>query len=267
MFFSLSKTLGFLAQPSSVAALALLAGLFFMCRGARSRKAPALAWLGLSYILAAGLLPAGNIVLLPLEERFAGLTTPRPADGYEGIIILGGFEDGWVSSGRGLLAVNESAERLTEGLRLGLRLPATKVVFTGGVASLLSSGADAVEPVREFLLEAGIAAERIEVEGQSRNTEENARFTAQLLAPRASQRWLLVTSAYHMPRAMGVFRKAGFNVTAYPVDFRLRGSEDMARFFNRIPAGLQRTDLAVGEWLGLLAYYVTGRIDELLPGP
>lgn len=267
MLFALSKSLAFLVQPSSLAFLALLLGLWMTRSWRCPRLASRLAWGGASFLIIGGLLPVGNALVLPLEQRFAGLPQPDPADGYYGIILLGGFEDGWVSAGREQLHVNESAERLTEGLRLAKRLPETKIVFTGGVGGRGLPGREGAEAVSGFLREMGIAGERIVLEGAARNTHENALLTSEMLAPEPSQRWLLVTSAYHMPRAMGLFRKAGFNVTAHPVDYRTRGAEDLARPFSRIPAGLQRLDLAASEWMGLLLYYLTGRIDEAFPAP
>jgi uncharacterized SAM-binding protein YcdF (DUF218 family) len=267
MSFTLSKVLALVAQPSSLLALLLAAGLVLMQRGRRARLGSWFAWGALAGMVLGGILPLGNVIILPLEQRFAENRAPAPDDKLTGLIILGGFEDGWVSAGRGQLAVNESAERLTEGTRLALKHPEAKVVFTGGVGSLWPGGRDAVGPIAGFLREAGIADSRIILEGRSRNTYENALFTAELLAPKRGERWALVTSAYHMPRAVGVFRKAGFEVAPYPVDYRTRGPDDIWRPFDRIPAGLQRLDLAVNEWLGLVAYRLMGRIDEILPGP
>ncbi len=231
------------------------------------RAGKRLAWAGAAYILLGGMLPFGNALVLPLEQRFSGLPEPQPEDGFRGIIILGGFEDGWVSAGRGRLAVNEAAERITEGARIARKLPNAKVIFTGGSGTFLRPGAEATGPVGAFLKAVGISSNRLVLEGASRNTYENAQFTARLLKPEPGDRWLLVTSAYHMPRAMGVFRKAGFNVTAYPVDYRTRGPEDVWRIFERYWSGLQRMDLATNEWLGLLYYYLRGRLDTLLPAP
>jgi uncharacterized SAM-binding protein YcdF (DUF218 family) len=109
--------------------------------------------------------------------------------------------------------------------------------------------------------------DRITAEEQSRNTIENAVFSRLIANPKPSERWLLITSAYHMPRAMAAFRAAGFPVEAYPVDWRTRGPADLVRPFGAISDGLGRTDTAVHEWLGLLAYRLTGRSAELLPGP
>ena len=105
------------------------------------------------------------------------------------------------------------------------------------------------------------------MERRSRNTQENADFSKALVMPKDGERWLLVTSAFHMPRSVGLFRKAGFAVEPYPVDWRIGGRADLMAFSNVAVEGLARTDLAIREWIGLLAYRATGRIDELLPGP
>jgi uncharacterized SAM-binding protein YcdF (DUF218 family) len=105
------------------------------------------------------------------------------------------------------------------------------------------------------------------MERRSRNTLENAEFTKALLAPKAGERWLLVTSAFHMPRSVGLFRKAGFAIEPYPVDWRVGGRGDLFALNNIALDGLGRTDTAMREWMGLIAYRATGKIDELLPGP
>ena len=223
MPFTLSKILALAAQPSSVAVLAIVLGLWWMRRNPARRLARVLAWGGVLVLIVGGLSPAGNLLVLPLEQRFASVPAPSPGDRVDGIILLGGFEDGWVSAGRGGLGVNEAAERMTEGLRLALRHPEAKVVFTGGVGGLMARNVEAAGPVADFLMEAGIAKERLVLESRSRNTYENAIYTRDLVQPAPGERWYLVTSAFHMPRAMGLFRKAGFEVVAYPVDYRHAG--------------------------------------------
>ena len=109
--------------------------------------------------------------------------------------------------------------------------------------------------------------ERLMFEDRSRNTSENALFSKEMAQPKPGERWLLVTSAYHMPRAIGIFRKAGFPVEAYPVDWRTRGPSDLWRPFDRLSEGLRRCDVVVREWAGLLAYWLTGRTSELFPAP
>jgi uncharacterized SAM-binding protein YcdF (DUF218 family) len=264
VFFIASKVIFFCIQPSSLAFFTLLAGVLLI---RRCPKWPArLLYAGLAIIILFGFLPGGNILVLPLEERFATRVQRPPQEKISGIILLGGFEDISITRVRGGLALNEAAERLTESLRLARALPDTKVIFTGGSGSLFGSGGIA-GPVRQFFIDAGIAADRIIVENDSRNTYENAEFTKAILKPQAEDRWLLVTSAYHMPRSIGVFRKVGFNVVPYPVDFRTRNWGDALRPFDSIAEGLQRTDLAAREWIGLLAYWISGRSSSIFPGP
>ncbi|KAK0329552.1 hypothetical protein LTR94_036327, partial [Friedmanniomyces endolithicus] len=101
----------------------------------------------------------------------------------------------------------------------------------------------------------------------SRNTRENAEFSRDIVKPKPGERWLLVTSAYHMPRSMGLFRKAGFPVEAYPVDWKVGTKEDLFEFHLMAKNGLQLIDTGVREWVGLIAYRLNGSIDSLLPGP
>ena len=139
--------------------------------------------------------------------------------------------------------------------------------MTGGSGALIfDEGSEAMFAVRQ--LEAlGVAHDRITAEEQSRNTIENAVFSRLIVNPKPGERWLLVTSAYHMPRAMGVFRAADFPVEAYPVDWRTRGPADLVRPFLSLSDGLQRTDTAAHEWVGLFAYRITGKTTALFPGP
>lgn len=266
MPYHLGKALAFLAQPTTLIVLAIAIGIWRMRRAPESPRGFRLALTGLAALLIAGLSPLSNALMLPLEERFP---KAQIADGeaITGIILLGGFEDGWVSAGRGQLGLNEAAERLTEGLRLARAHPEARVVFTGGAGGFLTQQVEAAGPVADFLKDAGIAPERLILEGRSRTTYENALYTKDLVTPKPEERWLLVTSAYHMPRSMGLFRRAGFAVEAYPVDYRTAGTSDATRPFERISQGLMRTDTAINEWLGLAAYRLLGRIDHIFPAP
>jgi uncharacterized SAM-binding protein YcdF (DUF218 family) len=105
------------------------------------------------------------------------------------------------------------------------------------------------------------------MERRSRNTQENAEFSKALAAPKSGERWLLVTSAYHMPRSVGVFRKAGFAVEPYPVDWRVGGPADRWRFRTFAIDGLANLDAGTREWMGLVAYRISGKTSEFFPGP
>ncbi len=268
MFFTLSKILTFLMQPSSVIWLAIAAGVVLREASTRFRRfGLGLLLAGLTGMFLIGLSPLANTLVAPLEERFPVKAPDSIGEPVAGIILLGGAEDGWVSAGRGSLALNEAAERITETMRLAKHHPQAKVVITGGVARLYGSDGEGTTAVAALLQELGIAKDRFVLETRARNTYENATLTLPMLAAKPGETWLLVTSAYHMPRAVGVFRKAGLNVLAYPVDFRMRGSEDLTRWFSSLPAGLTRFDLAAKEWAGLIAYRLTGRTADWFPAP
>jgi uncharacterized SAM-binding protein YcdF (DUF218 family) len=264
VFFYASKILLFLAQPSTAVALLLMTGTVLAGGKRRPLLGRRMLALGIVLLVVLGLSPIANILLMPLEERF-----PRGALPSEvaGVLVLGGFEEARISAGRGGLAVDEAADRLTEALLLARRLPSAKLIFTGGVASFLPPDYGTAEPISRFLEQAGIARERVVLESRSRNTYENAVLSRELLQPRPGQRYLLVTSAYHMPRALATFRVQGFDIIAWPVDYRTRDGGDRLRLFESIPEGLMRVDLAFKEWVGLVAYYLTGRSDAVWPTP
>jgi uncharacterized SAM-binding protein YcdF (DUF218 family) len=264
MFFHFSKFAWFVLQPSSLILLILLTGVALIVMR-RPRWGLRLVIAGTAFYAVAGLSPLGHWLMIPLEERFARpMVLDAPIDG---IIVLGGSIDTVVSKARGESALNEAAERLTEGAALARRLPLARLVFSGGSADILYAHVTEAGAARDLFERLGIAPQRIEIEDRSRNTAENASRTAALIAPEPGARWLLVTSAFHMPRAVGSFRAAGFDVIAWPVDFRTRGADDAWRFFPRASEGLRRVDLVVKEWLGLGAYYLTGRTDTLFPHP
>lgn len=231
MFYPVSKILTSLLLPSSLSVMLVAAGVALLFSYRHKVAGRRLVFGGLALQLGLGIVPVGNVLLHPLEQRAASFPLPVASDRIDGILILGGFEDGWVSTARPGLSVNESAERLTEGLRLARRYPEAKVVFTGGSGAFLRAGSDAAGPVARWLADAGVPTERIVLEDKSRNTHENAVYTREMIRPQPDQRWLLVTSAFHMPRSVGIFRKAGFDVVPYPVDYRTRDAGDMLRLF------------------------------------
>ncbi len=264
MFFILSKVLGLFAVPSNLTIVLGLLGVLLLAIG-RARIGRFLTVVSLIALALLGLSPLGNALIIPLEQRFPPWDDTRgPPDG---IVVLGGAISPDVSAARNDVALNEAAERVTAAVALARRYPAARIVYSGGSGALLfSEGSEAVSAVRIFE-SLGIAPERIIAEEQSRNTVENAVFSLLLAMPRPGERWLLVTSGYHMPRAMGVFRRAGFPVEAYPVDWRTRGPQDALRPFPTLSEGLERSDTALHEWVGLLVYWLTGRTAALFPGP
>jgi uncharacterized SAM-binding protein YcdF (DUF218 family) len=264
MFFTASKILGFFALPSNALIAVGLVGLVLLC----TRFTRLASWLiltSLVLIAIAGLSPLGNALILPLEQRFPPWDPSRgPPDG---IVVLGGAISPDISAARGAVALNEAAERIIAAVELARRYPNARIIYSGGTNALIfAEGVEAAFAVRQ--LEAlGVAHDRITAEEQSRNTIENAVFSRLVANPKPGERWLLVTSAYHMPRAMAAFRAAQFPIEAYPVDWRTRGPADVVTPFGSLSEGLGRTDTAAHEWLGLLAYRLAGKTATLFPGP
>lgn len=267
LFYVISKTLWFFAQPSSLIALALVVGLALSRTALHARCGFRLTCTALAFLVLCGIGPFANMAILPLEQRFAGSKAQPLAESVAGIIVLGGYEDGRISERRGSLHFNEAGERLTEAARLAYRLPALPVIISGGSAALLREDLSAAQAIKDYLVAIGIGASRIKLEDKSTTTYANAVLTRDLVKPRRDQRWYLVTSAAHMPRSVGAFRRQGFIVIPWPVDFRTADAGDWRRPFASIPAGLKRLDDATMEWAGLIAYRLTGRSDELFPAP
>jgi uncharacterized SAM-binding protein YcdF (DUF218 family) len=264
MFFILSKTLGILTVPSHVITLVAIAGLGLLwTRFSRAGRRLLFASLGLVLIL--GFLPVGKALMLVMEQRFPPwIASGSPPDG---IIVLGGAINPERSAGRGMVSINDSAERVTEIAALARRFPQARIVFTGGSANLLVAGPPESAFMLDLLESFGVPRTRVVLEERSRNTVENARFTKSLIEPKPGERWLLVTSAIHMPRAIGAFRQAGLPVEAYPVDWRTEGWSDVWKGPFWPLEGLGMTDFATKELAGLLSYWLAGYLSELFPGP
>jgi uncharacterized SAM-binding protein YcdF (DUF218 family) len=260
MFYISSKIFWLIVEPIT---FILLLGLSGVLLGfTRFKRAARVLTAGAILALAAGLFtPLGALLLRPLENRVAqpGAGMPLPT----GIIVLGGV----MSEARGQAYVGADAARMTTGVELARRYPAARLVFTGGSGDLQGEGLAEANSAKKFWLSLGVPAERMTFEDKSRNTWENAVFTRDLLKPRKGETWLLVTSAFHMPRSVGVFRRIGFEVIPYPVDFHTFGDE---RDFRLTPAMTDKVfmlDHSVHEWIGLLAYWLSGKTDALLPAP
>jgi len=265
MYVLVSKIGGFLILPSNFLILLIIAGLLLGLLSRWGRTGSFLAWTGVLLLAFCAYSPAANWLILPLEERF-----PRPQiqSEYDGIIVLGGAVDTVVTGGRGDTALTMSAERITITARLAKLLPGAKIVHTGGQGLIVSSQATEAEGAARLLEDFGISPDRVILEDASLNTWQNAVYAKRLVAPQQGQKWLLVTSAYHMPRAMGVFEQAGWTgITAYPVDYRTRGQEDSGLGFDGASKGLRRFDIAFREWIGLFVYGALGRSTSFFPGP
>jgi uncharacterized SAM-binding protein YcdF (DUF218 family) len=218
-------------------------------------------------ILASAILPVGQWALKPIEDRFPPLVSLPPR--VDGIIVLGGVVDDYVIGKRGLprsLAAAGSP-RLDAFLELARRYPMARHVFTGGSIELINERDTEADVVRRIFARLGLDTTRIIFEDRSRNTWENAVFSHELIKPQPEELWILITSARHMPRAMGTFRKAEWsNVLAFPIDY-VTGENDAFSPTFGLGANLNILSEAIREYIGLAVYNYLGRTSELFPGP
>lgn len=262
MAFIAGKLAFLLLRPSNLLLVLALAGVAGVA--IRRRWGVRLMIVAVLLMTACTLLPVGLWLSMPLEDRFHG---PGGDLGrVDGIVVLGGGVDGMLSRARGQPSFRESMERFAAIPELARRFPAARIVFTGGTP--WTAGADGWTEARvvgQFLAAQGLPEGRVALEDRARSTRENAQFALPLADPRPGERWLLVTSAMHMPRSVGVFRRAGWpELTPWPVDYRTTGS--WAEVSGSSLAGrLSELDDAAYEWYGLAYYWLLGYTDALLP--
>lgn len=263
MFFYVSKLFWLFAQPLNFSILLLAAAMVAALAGRRrlSVAGSALAFLILAL---ATWTSVGAMMMAPLEDRFPRPPSPERVDG---IVVLGGGLEGAVNLARGGYELNRAGDRFVEAAILARRYPDARIVISGGVGTLFLEGEREATTASRLLTALGVAPERLILEGESRNTYENAVFTRRLVTPEPGQVWLLVTSAFHMPRSKALFDKAGFPTVTWPVDYRTSGREGISLFADNPSDSLDNTTMAIREWIGLIAYWATGKIDSPFPGP
>lgn len=262
MFFYLSKLAACLADPGQVLLAGLIVALVLQVTRWR-RVGQRLALVVAALLVLIGTLPLGLVLLETLEWRFP---KPEPLPAHiDGIVVLGGSERTWLSHVHGQPSLNERAERLLIGAQLAWRFPAARLLFAGGSAKLGPTPLTEADVARQVFAGLGLDGARVLYDDRSRNTFENAERAYELARPKPGETWLLVTSASHMPRAIGCFRQVGWTITAYPVDFRSDGGGIRQIKFSL--GGLNLLGDALHEWLGLLVYWLTGRSAALLPAP
>ena len=209
--------------------------------------------------LVIAVLPLGQLVMAPLETAFPSRPSVRaPA----GIVVLGGGEDTDRAAAWRQPLVNEAGDRFLAGITLARRYPDAQLVFTGGRGEVLGSGPSGATVAERIFEQAGIPRSRLTLEGKSRNTAENARRTRDLVDRAGQGPWLLVTSAFHMPRAVATFCAAGWrDIVPWPTDYRT------GTFWSDVgwslASNLDALNTGIKEWVGLLGYRVLGHTDRL----
>lgn len=260
LFLIASKTGWFFLRPETILVLLLAVPLLLLWRDRVTAAKRTLAF-ALCLTLLIGFFPIGNLLLNPLERAFPvhpAIASPQ------GIIVLGGMEHVAPDDVGGFAQLNEAAERLTSTLELANRFPDATVLFSGGKVALrpVDTGEFNVGP--DILRQIGLPDDRLIVEGRSRTTAENATRAKASVAGAGEGPWVLVTSAWHMPRAYGSFCAAGWtNVIPYPVDYR--GGPVLGGLRWSFADNLSALNVAVKEWIGLVAYRLTGRTTTVFP--
>ena len=261
MTFLLSKIVWALASPAALLFYVVLAALILQRR--QPRVATTLLGAATLFLLALLTMPLAYWAASPLESRFAPVRVPP--EHVDGVIVLGGAIDTNASNITGQVETLESAERLFAFMELARRFPNAKLIFSGGAAFPKPGEAVEADLARTLFAAQGLDISRIVFERESRNTWENALFSQKLMHPKSGETWLLITSSWHMPRSIGIFRRIGWNVTAYPVDHL---APDPHKWFMFEPeVQLRNLALASKEWIGLVSYYLLGRTSALFPAP
>lgn len=260
MYVVLSKLFWFVAAPSSLLAFLALGGVISLILTRRRRGLWPLAVCAVSLGLL-WLLPVGEWALLPLEGRFPPPQLPERVDG----ILVSGDSVAIRQSVAHQQVQLASGSQLPGAAALARRYPSARIVLTGGEPWITHSGKSGAELGHELLVSLGVAPGRIAIETKARNKFENAHASHDLAHPQQGEIWLVVASAYQMPRLMGAYRRAGWvDLIAYPTGYQSPKFSMMPAF--NMPLQLQRLDLAVREWLGLAVYWALDRSNALYPG-
>jgi len=259
MLYDFSKIFEAVAEPSNLLIILLAIGALLYVFGKR-RSGARLVGVTTAIMVFLTIFPTGQWAITPLEDRFPPVPLPQKIDG---IVLLGGAVRIEVTLAHGQPALNEMATRITETLALSRRYPGVPVVISGGNPNIVNPGAAEAEITKSLLVSLGLDPRRILTEDRSRNTYENAVYSKEIAKPQPGQTWVLVTSANHMPRAMGCFREVGWNMIPDPVDYETSGST----FAMSFDADQRTLDTALHEWMGLVAYRLLGRTNALFPAP
>ena len=251
MFFLLAKAFWFVFAPSHLAVWLTAAGALLIAIR-RDRAGRWCVWTGSALLLGLAYYPVGVWLMQPLEN---GVSPPRWPAHVDGILVLGGGLNSDILASRGAIGAADSEPRLVSAFALARRYPNARVVFSGGSAATV--GGPETVPAKYIFTQMGLAPDRLVLEGESRDTWENFVFSKRLVKPKPSEVWVLCTSAYHMRRATQIAARVGWKVIPWPTDYVTAGRNHYIP--GDFPQNLERADLAVHEWLGLLAYRWSGR--------
>ena len=260
-FFFLSKTLWFFFNPINILLFLLLIGIIFHFFD-KKKLYKIINIITLILFILIVILPTGKYLLWKLESSYS-MPKTLPPD-IDGILILGGGVNEILTYQHQQMSLNENVERLTESIDLMRRFPNAKIVFSGGIATLSKPKLTGIDVAKMFYTRMGVDINRIIFEDKSRNTYENFVFSKKFIDNKNNEKWLLVTSAFHMKRAMNVAEKLGLNFISYPVDFSLSKDFNFKYwYYANYSANINYFYFATHEYIGLIAYYLTGKSNKI----
>ena len=262
LFFWLSKLAWLLISPGSLLLLFVLL-IFILLVLNKQRIAKIVAATLSCLLLIIAFFPVGEWLLYPLESHFP--TNPVLPEKIAGIIVLSGAEHPYLSTLWQQVELGDAAERDLAFMMLARQYPEAKLIFTGGTGSLTKQEYKAADVAKELFAQQGFDIDRVMFEKDSRNTYENARYSYKLASPKVNENWILISTAWHMPRSVGIFCKINWPMIPYPVDHQTSKGH-LFRIEFGLLNNLVTLRTAIKEWLGLLAYRISGKTPELLPG-
>jgi uncharacterized SAM-binding protein YcdF (DUF218 family) len=252
IFYHVSRLIWLLVSPQSLYVILLVTGVALLA----ARRAPKTAWTCLTMAGLIVTVPLGGWLLKPLEERYPRARLPAHIDG---ILVLGGGLGAKTLALRDVDSPEPAIIRLIAAAELARRYPEATLVFSGGNGDAANAFKTDTYAAHAIFAQLGLPADRALYEDRAHNTFENFMFSNRLVRPRRGQTWVLVTSAYHMPRAMAVARKAGWPMLPWPSDYRTVPGFSLVHLAPA--ANLEALDEAIHEWIGLLVYQLTGKAD------
>ncbi|MFZ4699458.1 MAG: YdcF family protein [Candidatus Methylumidiphilus sp.] len=245
MFYT-SKLLAAFLQPLTWAVVLFMLALWWLPKRPLAGRRALIAGIGVSAVI--GWLPLPDALLRHMENQYSapqGSLQP-----YVGMVVLGGaigIPCGEQDGRR--YTLNASAQRMTAPVALLREYPHLLLLFSGGQSDVIARAVSVADAAREFYASMGVSADRVLYERAARNTYENAVLSARVPGVDKTQPWLLVTSAWHMPRSMALFQREGWNVTPYAVDYRTGSYTPWSHY--SIAEGALRWETLLHEVVGL----------------
>ncbi|MCW9030704.1 MAG: YdcF family protein [Gammaproteobacteria bacterium] len=261
LFFLISKIIWLFLSPDGLLLILILLTLGLLYLGKNKQAKILLATIS-GILLTLSFLSPGEWLLYPLESRFT--TNPVLPEQVDGIIVLSGAENPLLSSVWNQVELGAASERVLAFLALARKYPDAKLVFTGGTGSLILQEYKAADVAKKLFEQQSFDTTRIIFERESRNTYENVVYSKKLVHPLKNKNWILITTSWHMPRSVGIFCQAGWPVIPYPVDHETN-KDNLFRIDFNLLDNLQTLRTAIKEWLGLIAYYVSGKTNAFFP--